>query len=154
MLYRIITDLENVMYPSDLTEAQWKILSPHVVKPMPAVRRRGRPPKQDFRAEVNGMLYVVKTGCQWRFLPKDFPPWQTVYGCFRRWRLDGRWAKAMKALREAAREKAGRNNEPSVAIIDSRSVKSAGKGGNAVTTRARKPKGESSISPLIRWDSF
>ena len=93
------------------------------------------------------MLYVVKTGCQWRFLPKDFPPWQTVYGCFRRWQLDGRWAKAMKALREEAREKAGRDKEPSVAIIDSRSIKSAGKGGNVATTRERKPRGESSTLP-------
>ena len=142
------------MYPSDLTEEQWKKLKPHLVKPLSAKRGRGRPPKQDFRAEVNGMLYVVKTGCQWRFLPKEFPPWQTVYGCFRRWRLDGRWAKAMKALREAARERAGRNKEPSVSIIDSRSVKSAGKGGSAVMTQARKPRGENSTSPSTPWDSF
>jgi transposase len=66
------------MYASDLTEVQWKILAPHLVKPLPTVRWRGRWPKQDFRAAVNGMLYVVKTGCQWRRLPKDFPPWQTV----------------------------------------------------------------------------
>ena len=142
-----MVDQETVMYPSDLTEAQWKLLAPHLVKPLPTERRRGRPPKQDFRAEVSGMLYVVKTGCQWRFLPKDFPPWQTVYGCFRRWQLDGRWAKAMKALREEAREKAGRNKAPSVAIMDSRSIKSAEKGGNAATTRARKPRGESSTLP-------
>ena len=64
MLDRIIVDLECTMYPSDLTEEQWKLLSPHLVKPLPAKRKPGRPPKQDFRAEVNGMLYVVKTGCQ------------------------------------------------------------------------------------------
>jgi transposase len=78
MLCQIITDLEREMYASDLTEEQWKLLAPHWVKPSPTVRRRGRPPKQDFRAAVNGLRYVVKTGCQWRMLPKDFPPWQTV----------------------------------------------------------------------------
>jgi transposase len=66
------------MYASDLTEAQWTLWAPHLVKPLPTVRRRGRPPKQDFRAVVSGRLCVVKTGCQWRMLPKDFPPWQTV----------------------------------------------------------------------------
>ena len=140
-------ELEEAMYPSDLTEAQWKLLAPYLVKPLPAVRRRGRLPKQDFHAVVNGMLYVVKTGCQWRMLPKDFPPWQTVYGCFRRWRLDGSWGRAMKALREAALQKAGKNREPSVAIMDSRSVKSAGKGGSAATARARKPRGENNTLP-------
>lgn len=138
---------QQQMYPSDLSQAEWDLLAPYLVKPLPATRRPGRPPKQDFRAEVNGMLYVLKTGCQWRFLPKDFPPWQTVYGCFRRWQREGNWTKAMNALREAAREKASRHKTPSVAIIDSRSIKRAGKGGSAVTTQARKPKGESSISP-------
>jgi transposase len=66
------------MHPSNLTQAQWRILAPHLVMPLPTVRRRGRPPKQDFRAAVNERLYVVKTGGQWRRLPKDFPPWQTV----------------------------------------------------------------------------
>jgi transposase len=134
------------MYPSDLTEGQWKILAPYLVKPLPTVRRRGRPPKQDFRAVVSGMLYVVKTGCQWRMLPKDFPPWQSVYGCFRRWQREGRWEQAMIALREETRRRAGRNQAPSVAIIDSRSVKRAGKGGSAVMMQARKPKGASNTS--------
>jgi putative transposase len=68
------------MYPNDLSEEQWAVLKPYVVKPLPAVRGKGRPPKQDFRAEINGMLYVLKTGCQWCQLPKDFPPWKTGYG--------------------------------------------------------------------------
>lgn len=132
------------MYPSDLTEEQWKVLKPHVVKPLPEVQGKGRPPKQDFRNEINGMLYVLKTGCQWRMLPKEFPPWKTVYGYLRRWRLDGTWDVAMQALRETARQKAGRKAEPSVAIIDSRSVKSASKGGSAASMRERKPRGASS----------
>jgi transposase len=73
-----MSDVEDTVYPSDLTESPWKILAPHLVKPLPTVRRRGCPPKQDFLAAVNGRLYVVKTGCPWRMLPKDFPPWQTV----------------------------------------------------------------------------
>lgn len=136
------------MYPSDLSEEQWLILKPYVVKPLPTVARKGRPPKQDFRTEINAMLYVLKSGCQWRMLPKDFPPWKTVYGYLRRWRLDGTWDAAMKALREAARCKAGKNAQPSVAIIDSRSLKSASKGGSAVLMQARKPKGASSTSRL------
>jgi transposase len=66
------------MNPSDLTEKQWKLFAPYLIKPLPTVHRRGRLPKQDFCAVVNGMLYVMKTGCPWRMLPKDFPPWQTV----------------------------------------------------------------------------
>jgi|SRR5882757_8414205 len=121
------------MYPSDLTQEQWHLLSPYLVKPLSEKQGRGRPPKQDFYAEVNAILYVVKTGCQWRQLPLDFPPWQTVYGLFRRWQISGAWDKAMHELREKARVKAGRNAEPTVAIIDSRSVKTASKGGSAVS---------------------
>jgi putative transposase len=118
------------MYPTDLTEAQWKLLAPLVVKPLPDKAGRGRPPKQDFREEINGMLYVLRTGCQWRMLPAEFPPWQTVYGQFRRWRLNDTWGRVMQALREAARKRAGgRNEKPSVAMVDSRSVKTASKGG-------------------------
>lgn len=62
------------MYPTDLTEEQWVVLKAYVVKPLPEMRGKGRPRKQDFRAEINGMLYVLKTGCQWRVLPKDFLP--------------------------------------------------------------------------------
>jgi transposase len=140
-------DEEKKMYASDLTKEQWECLKPYLVKPLPAVRRAGRPPKQDFHAVVNGTLYVLKTGCQWRMLSKDFPPWQTVYGCFRRWKREGRWDRALKALREAARQKAGRKAEPSVAILDSRSVKSAGKRGRAVMMWARKPRGANNTLP-------
>lgn len=112
------------MSSSDLSEEQWAVLKPHVVRPLPVVRGKGRPPRQDFRAEINGMLYVLKTGGQWRMLSKDFPPWKTVCGYLRRWRLDGTWDRAMSALRETARRKAGRNAEPSVVIVDSRSAQS------------------------------
>lgn len=134
------------MYPTDLTDAQWKLLAPLVVKPLPDKAGRGRPTKQDFRLEINGMLYVLKTGCQWRMLPTEFPPWQTVYGQFRRWRLDDTWGRVMGTLREMAKQRAGRNEKPSVAIVDSRSVKTASKGGNVVSMQARRSRGASSTS--------
>lgn len=134
------------MYPTDLTDGQWKLLAPLVVKPLPDKAGRGRPTKQDFRPEINGMLYVLKTGCQWRMMPAEFPPWQTVYGQFRRWRLDDTWDRVMRTLREMARKRAGRKESPSVAIVDSRSVKTASKGGSAVSMQARRSRGASSTS--------
>ncbi|MBI4742098.1 MAG: transposase [Betaproteobacteria bacterium] len=134
------------MYPTDLTEAQRAVLAPYAVKPPPAARSKGRPPEQGFRAGINGMLYALKTGCRWRMLPKGFPPWKTVYGYLRRWRLEGARDSAVRALREAARQKAGRKAEPPVATIGSRPVKRAGKGGGAVSARARRPRGASNTS--------
>lgn len=119
------------MYPTDLKGSQLELLQPYLIKPLPDKAGRGRPTKQEFRREINAILYVVKTGCQWRMLPKEFPPWQSVYGYFRRWRLDGTWDRVMHALREQARSQAGRNADPTVAIVDSRSVKTASKGGSA-----------------------
>lgn len=92
------------------------------------------------------MLYVVKTGRQWRFFPKEFPPWQTVYDLLRHWRLGGTWDPAMKTLRKNARSKIGKNAQPSVAIIDSRSVKTAGKGGRAVLMPAKRSRAASNTS--------
>ena len=134
------------MYPSDLTDKEWEKLSCFLVKPLPDKAERGRPTKQDFRREVNAMLYILKSGCQWRMLPADFPPWKTVYTYFRNWRIDGTWDRVMHALRSEARRQAGRNATPSVAIVDSRSVKTASKGGSAVSTPARKSRGASSTS--------
>jgi hypothetical protein len=99
----------------------------------------------------SGQRYSVccEDGLPVAVFAEGLSPWQTVYGCFRRWRRDGSRAKAMQALREAARQKAGKNPEPSVALLDSHSEK-----GSAVMMWARKPKGESSTSPSIPWDSF
>jgi putative transposase len=117
-------------------------LKPYRVKALPTAHRAERPPKQDFHAEVNGMLQVLKTDCQWRMLPKDFPPWQAAPGCFRRWKREGRRDRVLKALRESARRKAGRNREPTVAIMDSRPVRSAGKGAARLRCgrQGRKPR--------------
>ena len=134
------------MYQSDLTDAQWAKLEP-LLKPRRLDRHGGgRPRKYELRRIVDGMLYVVKTGCQWRQMPVNFPPWQSVYQQFRAWRDGGVWECATKALREEGRQAKGRNAKPTVAIIDSQSAKTALKGGSVVTTRARKSRGASVIS--------
>ncbi|WP_414648611.1 transposase [Edaphobacter sp.] len=90
--------------------------------------------------------HVVRTGCQWRQLPSNFPPWKTVHEQFRRWRDDGVWEGIGKSLREQDRKAKGRNAMPSVAIVDSQSAKTALKGGSAVTTRARKSRAANATS--------
>ena len=120
--------------PSDLTAAQWAVIKPLLPPPKPG----GRPRTVDLRDVVNGILYLVRSGCAWRMLPRDYPPWGTVHYYYRVWRLAGLWAKIHDALREQVRGRAGRKATPSAAIIDSQSVKTTEKGGFAATTRARK----------------
>ena len=121
-------------YPTDLTDAQWMLLEPLV----PAAKPGGRPPKHPRRELVNAMLYVLRSGEAWRLLPHDLPPWQTVYHYFRRWRLDGTWERITAALRERVRVRAGRDAQPSGAILDSQSVRTTEKGGRAATTGPRR----------------
>jgi putative transposase len=112
-------------YPSDLTSKEWKILEPLLPKAKPG----GRPYANDLQEIVNGILYIKKTGCPWRFLPKDFPPWKTVYHYFRLWSLDGTIEEIHAVLRGELRRKLGRNEHPSACILDSQSVKTSKKGG-------------------------
>ena len=106
-------------YPSDLSEIEWLILAPLI----PVAKSGGRPRSVDIREILNAIFYIIRSGCAWRMLPHDFPAWQTVYGYFRSWRKAGVWEKMNDALREAVREQAGRQSEPSAAILDSQSVK-------------------------------
>ncbi|MGH2461213.1 MAG: IS5 family transposase [Chloroflexota bacterium] len=112
-------------YPTDVTDAEWAVLSPYVPSPKPG----GRPPKHTRRELVNAIFYLIRSGEAWRLLPHDFPPWRTVYHYFRLWRLDGTWERLHTALRERLRVKVGRNSQPSASIIDSQSVKTTGVGG-------------------------
>lgn len=110
----------RTQYSSDLTDRQWQLIRQLLPKPS----RRGRRPI-DRRRIINAILYVLRTGCQWRMLPKSFPNWNTVYGVFWRWRNAGVWEKVHHALREKARRAAGKKATPTVAIVDSQSIRTA-----------------------------
>jgi putative transposase len=112
-------------YPTDLTDEQWHIIDPMI----PAEKHGGRPRTVDMREVVNAILYILRTGCQWRNLPHDFPPWGTVSWYFWLWCNDGTWTRMHDKLREMVREEAGREREPSAAIMDSQSVKTTEVGG-------------------------
>jgi transposase len=136
-------DRPGLRYPSDLTDAEWALIAPLI----PPARRGGRPRSVDLRAVVEGLLYLLETGCQWRHLPKDFPPRSTVWAYFDLWSYDGTLARIHEALYVALREAEDRAASPSAAIIDSQTVKSAEKGGPArrkpAMTRARRPRASS-----------
>ena len=108
------------MYPIDLTDRQWFRLSPLLNEPLGGGHAGGRPRKHAQRRVVDALLYVVKTGCQWRQLPSDFPPWKTVHEHFRAWRDSGVWERIGQTLREQGRKAGGRNAKPTVAIIEKR----------------------------------
>jgi transposase len=110
-------------YPSDLADAQWQVIAPHLPAGVPG--RRGRPRVWPLRRIVEAILYLDRAGCPWRYLPADFPPWRTVYGYFAAWRDDGTLARLHDTLRAQVRAAAGRSTEPTAAIIDSQSVRAA-----------------------------
>lgn len=117
-------------YPTDLTQRQWRLVEP--LLPEPARGPAGRPPKHEKREIVNAILYQVRAGGSWRMLPKDFPPWETVYGYFARWRDDGTLDTLHDALREQVRVKQQRRHPaPSAGIVDSQTLKGADTVGSA-----------------------
>jgi putative transposase len=111
-------------YPTDLNDREWELLQPLLPPDKPLGRKR----TVDLREILNAIFYVIRTGCQWRLLPHDFPVWQTVYYYFRQWRQAGVWAKMNDALRKDLRQANGREAEPSAGAIDSQSVKTTEEG--------------------------
>jgi transposase len=114
-------------YPSDLSDAEWAILAPL----LPPPRTTGRPRQWPDRLIADAVVYVLRGGCAWRMLPREFPPWPTVFSRFQCWRLDGTLRRAHDVLRVLARRQAGRAPEPTAAVIDSQSAKTTGVGGPA-----------------------
>ena len=147
---RTLYDRSQLRYPSDLTDEEWALVEPKI----PPAKRGGGKRTVVMREVVNGVMYILSTGCQWRALPKDLPPRSTVHGYFDLWNWDGTLERIHHALYVKCREKAGRDASPTAAIIDSQSVKGAEKGGAAsilaATTRARKSKARNATSLSIR----
>src|ERR1700722_2617581 len=140
----------HLRYPSDLTDEEWA----HIAPLIPPARHGGRRRSVDIREVVNGLMYLLSTGCQWRYIPKDFPPRSTLFDYFTLWNDDGTLERIHHALYVKCREKLDREASPTACIIDSQSVKSAEKGGPASiplgTMRGSKSKGKSRISSLIQ----
>lgn len=112
-------------YPTDITDVEWTILKPLI----PAVQPGGRPRFRNMREVINAIFYIQRSGCAWRLLPHEFPPWQTVYYYFRTWRIAGVWEVMLKTVREQVRQAMGRAVTPGAGIIDAQSVKTVEVGG-------------------------
>ena len=121
-------------YQTDLTDAQWA----QVQRFIPAPKPGGRPAKYARREIINAILYLVRSGCQWRMLPHEFPPWKSVYGYFAAWKKDGTLDRLHDELRGDTRRAEGKPRQPTAAILDSQSVKTTEKGGSAAMTAVRR----------------
>lgn len=139
----------GLRYPSDLTDAEWALVAPLI----PPAKRGGRRRTVDIREVLNGIFYVLSTGCQWRALPKDLPPRSTVHEYLQLWDWDGTLVRLHHTLFVQARELAGKEASPSVAIIDSQSVKSAEKGALVSTRRAMTPGRRSRARSATSWST-
>src|ERR1700716_3785636 len=147
-------DRSQLRYPSDLTDDEWGLVEPLI----PPGKTGGGKRTVIMREVVNGLMYILSTGCQWRAIPKDLPPKSTVYDYFDLWTYDGTLQRIHHALYEQCREQAEREASPTAAIIDSQSVKSAEKGGPAsirpVTTRARSDNEDLALRSRARSGIF
>jgi putative transposase len=137
-----IANPQRKPYASDLSDAEWEILKPL----LPTPKGLGHPVEVDLREILNGMFYVQRTGCQWEMLPHDLPPYSTVYGYFQKWQRKGIWQQIHDKIRCQLRQELGRDEDSTVAIADSQSVKTTEKRGRStVLTVARRLKDVSVI---------
>lgn len=141
---------DKLRYPSDLTDEEWG----HIETLIPAAKRGGGKRRVNMREVVNGIMYVLSTGCQWRYVPKDFPSKSTLHRYFDLWNYDGTLEHIHHALYVKCRERLGREASPTACVIDSQSVKSAEKGGRKLTRtalmRAKRLEARSGIFSSIR----
>ena len=140
--------MDRKAYPTDLTDEQWTRLRPLLTPPKPG----GRPRSVDLREVVNALLYLLRTGCPWRSLPHDLPPWGTVWTYFRCWRDDGTLAWLHDQVRAQTRLAAERDPPPSAGCLDMQSIKSTEKWRRVVTMLARSIKGASATLSSTPWD--
>lgn len=141
---------DHLRYPSDLTDAEWTLIEPLIPPAKPGGNKR----TVDMRAVVNGVMYILSTGCGWRYIPKDLPPRSTIHDYLSLWGWDGTLDRIHHVLYVMCREQAEREASPTACVIDSQSVKSAEKGGPALIRRglirAKRSRARSGISSLTR----
>jgi putative transposase len=137
---------QRLAYPTDLTDEAWQILAP-LLTPAQA---GGRPRKYPLREVLNGIQYVLRSGCAWRPMPHDLPHWPTAYQAFRAWRQDGTWRRIHDHLREMLRTRMGRHPQPSAAIIDAHTVKTTEKGGRMAMMAPKNSMAARTIASLRR----
>lgn len=147
--HRRVADRKGLRYPSDLTDAEWALVEPLI----PPAKHGGRKRSVNVREVVNGIFYVLSTGCQWPALPKDLPPKSTVYDYFDLWEWDGTLERIHHELYLAVREHEGREASPSAAIIDSQSAKAAQKGGRRSIRKASMPAKRSRAASGTSWST-
>jgi transposase len=143
-------DRSHLRYASDLTDAEWAEIGPSIPPAKPGGNKR----TVDIREVVNGVMYVLSTGCQWRAIPKDLPPRSTVHDYLERWTYDGTLERIHHALYVKCREQASREASPTVAIIDSQSVKSGEKGGPRSTRMATMQEKRSKARSVTSWSTL
>lgn len=138
-------------YSSSLTDKEWEVIQP-LVNRKSSYRNAGTTPKHSRRSMLDAIFYLLKTGCQWRELPCDFPPWKAVYAQYQRWRDSGLFEELNKHLRQKLRGILGRRVETEHGIADSQSVKTVEKKGSVDMMEVKKSKAANVISSLIIWD--